>query len=133
VIGLLVLLVSILCGGFLLNKQDPHSGGSVAVTWLENLSFVNYAFEALLINEFLDAGTFYFTPKLVDSKPSDAPTDGSDPIKVPVSGKEVLDFFSFGDTRDVMMYDATALLTIVCTYLVFAFVLLKLSQREAMY
>ena len=133
VIGLLVLLVSILCGGFLLNKQDPHSGGSVAVTWLENLSFVNYAFEALLINEFLDAGTFYFTPKLVDSKPSDAPTDGGDPIKVPVSGKEVLDFFSFGDTRDVMMYDATALLTIVCTYLVLAFVLLKLSQREAMY
>jgi len=133
VIGLLVLLISILCGGFLLNKQDPHSGGSVAVTWLENLSFVNYAFEALLINEFLDAGTFYFTPKLIDSKTSDVPTDGGDPISVPVSGKEVLDFFSFGDTRDMMMYDAAALLAITGAFLTLAFVLLKFTQREAMY
>jgi len=133
VVGLLALLMSILCGGFLLNKEDPHSGGSVAVTWLENLSFVNYAFEALLINEFLDAGTFYFTPKLTDSKPSAQPTDSSDPLRVPVSGKEVLNFFSFGTTHEVMMYDVTILLGIMTAYLTLAFILLKISQRDAMY
>ena len=134
VIGLLALLVSILCGGFLLNKQDPHSGGSVAVTWLEELSFVNYAFEALLINEFLNAGTFYFTPKLVDSKTSHMPaTDGGNPIRVPVDGKEVLKFFSFGATQDVMLYDMTVLAVMVVGYLWLAFVLLKVSQRDAMY
>ena len=132
VIGLLALLISILCGGFLLNKQDPHSGGSVAVTWLEDLSFVNYAFEALLINEFLDAGTFYFTPKLIDSKPTDAPPQEG-PIKVPVDGKEVLKFFSFGSTHEVFSHDITVLFTIMSCYLALAFVLLKVSQRDAMY
>jgi len=132
VIGLLALLISILCGGFLLNKQDPHSGGSVAVTWLEDLSFVNYAFEALLINEFLDAGTFYFTPKLIDSKPTDTPPQEG-PIKVPVDGKEVLKFFSFGSTHEVFSYDITVLFTIMSCYLALAFVLLKVSQRDAMY
>ena len=132
VIGLLALLISILCGGFLLNKQDPHSGGSVAVTWLEDLSFVNYAFEALLINEFLDAGTFYFTPKLIDSKPTDTPPQEG-PIKVPVDGKEVLKFFSFGSTHEVFSHDITVLFTIMSCYLALAFVLLKVSQRDAMY
>jgi len=131
VIGLLVLLTSILCGGFLLNKQDPHSGGSVAVTWIENLSFVNYAFEALMINEFLDAGTFYFTPKLIDSKTSG--TDSGNPINVPVDGKQVLEFFSFGSTRDAMVYDITTLFSMMCFYLTVAYVLLKVSQRDAMY
>ena len=31
----------------------------------------------------------------------------SDPLRVPVSGKEVLNFFSFGTTHEVMMYDVT--------------------------
>jgi hypothetical protein len=102
------------------------------VTWLEDLSFVNYAFEALLINEFLDAGTFYFTPKLIDSKPTDTPPQEG-PIKVPVDGKEVLKFFSFGSTHEVFSHDITVLFTIMSCYLALAFVLLKVSQRDAMY
>jgi hypothetical protein len=92
---------------------------------------VNYAFEALMINEFLDAGTFYFTPKLIDSKTSG--TDSGNPINVPVDGKQVLEFFSFGSTRDAMVYDITTLFSMMCFYLTVAYVLLKVSQRDAMY
>ena len=57
-------------------------------------SFVNYAFDALLINEFLDAGTFQFTPKW-----NDANSHSRSQISVDVTGREVLQFFSFGDTH----------------------------------
>ncbi len=57
----------------------------------------------------------------------------SDPLRVPVSGKEVLNFFSFGTTHEVMMYDVTILLGIMTAYLTLAFILLKISQRDAMY
>ena len=103
------------------------------MTWLENLSFVNYAFEALLINEFLDAGTFYFT------RSSRTRSRVHSPRILPIlSGcqlveKEVLNFFSFGTAHEVMMYDVTILLGIMTAYLTLAFILLKISQRDAMY
>ena len=127
VCGLLVLLVSVLSGGFLLNRQgDTATSTNPVVGWLTSLSFVNYAYEALLINEFLDAGTFHFTPKFYDSS---GKSQGG--VSVEVTGKEVLQFFSFGDTRETMVGDLSSLCLLAGTYLVLAYVLLKWSVRRS--
>jgi hypothetical protein len=45
----MIILISSLFGGFLLNRRiiSPY------LVWLQYLSFWNYSFEALLVNEFL--------------------------------------------------------------------------------
>ena len=127
VCGLLVLLVSVLCGGFLLNRQgDTATSTNPVVGWLTSLSFVNYAYEALLINEFLGAGTFHFTPKFYDS--SGKSQTG---VSVDVTGREVLQFFSFGDNRETMVRDLSSLLVLALAYLTLAYVLLKASVRRS--
>mmetsp|Transcript_4168 Transcript_4168/g.18720 ORF Transcript_4168/g.18720 Transcript_4168/m.18720 type:complete len:765 (+) Transcript_4168:1000-3294(+) len=127
VCGLLVLLVSVLCGGFLLNRQgDTATSTNPVVGWLTSLSFVNYAYEALLINEFLGAGTFHFTPKFYDS--SGKSQTG---LSVDVTGREVLQFFSFGDNRETMVGDLSSLCALALAYLTLAYVLLKASVRRS--
>ena len=127
VCGLLVLLVSVLCGGFLLNRQgDTATSTNPVVGWLTSLSFVNYAYEALLINEFLGAGTFHFTPKFYDS--SGKSQTG---VSVDVTGREVLQFFSFGDNRETMVGDLSSLCALALAYLTLAYVLLKASVRRS--
>jgi hypothetical protein len=101
-------------------------GKSLVVQWLTKTSFVNYAFDALLINEFLDAGTFQFTPKWNDANSH----TGRSQISVDVTGREVLQFFSFGDTRATLVKDVTALCAIAGFYLVLAFVLLKANVKR---
>ena len=144
VCGLMAILSSVLSGGFLLNKQNV-SGSSVSssssaaaaashrspanvfVKVLTKTSFVNYAYDALLVNEFLDAGTFRFTPKFTDA----AGQNENAGVGVDVSGREVLQFFSFGDTRAAMRYDVCVLCAIAGAYLAAAFVLLKVSVRRS--
>ena len=123
--GLLALLTSVLCGGFLLNAQGDNRGPNWATEALTRASFVNYAFDALLINEFLDAGTFQFTPKW-----NDANGKTRSQISVDVTGKEVLQFFSFGDTTAIMFADLTALCAIAVAYLALAFLLLQQTVRR---
>ena len=48
-----------------------------------------------------------------------------------MSGKEVLQFFSFGDTRETMVGDLSSLCLLAGTYLVLAYVLLKWSVRRS--
>ena len=112
-------------GGFLLNAQGDDRGSNWATEALTRASFVNYAFDALLINEFLDAGTFQFTPKW-----NDANGKTRSQISVDVTGKEVLQFFSFGDTTAIMFADLTALCAIAVAYLALAFLLLQQTVRR---
>ena len=52
-------------------------------------------------------------------------------VSVEVTGKEVLQFFSFGDTRETMVGDLSSLCLLAGTYLVLAYVLLKWSVRRS--
>ena len=134
--GLLVLLVNLLCGGFFLNEQRDAGGatdrenGAVAsfsvVRLLTGASFVNRAFEALLINEFLGAGTFEFTPKFKNGQSGGARSS----ISVDVAGDEVLRFFKFGDSTAVLISDVGALFGLAVGYVALAFALLKWSTRR---
>ena len=70
----------------------------------------------------LDAREFQFTPKW-----NDATGHSRSQISLDVTGREVLQFFSFGDTRAQLATDVTALCAIAGFYLVLAFVLLKVG------
>jgi len=138
VVGMLLLLVNVVCGGFLLNEEQPRAKAAdgngdrhILVKILTRCSFVNHGFQSMMIGEFLDAGTFYFTPKLVESDPSkkSSPSSSGGDVRVPVSGKEVLDFFSFGSTRSEMRAHVVALASLACGYLVIAYLLLKFRVR----
>ena len=129
--GLGALLLSVLGGGFLLNEQGgEHGGGSsrsraAFADLVARLSFVHHAFDALLINEFLDGGTFEFTPKWTD-----ASGKTRDQISVDVSGAEVLEFFSFGHSEAALATDLAALASLTAGYVVLAFLLLKVTARR---
>ena len=130
--GLGALLLSVLGGGFLLNEQGgEHGGGSSSgsraafADLVARLSFVHHAFDALLINEFLDGGTFEFTPKWTD-----ASGKTRDQISVDVSGAEVLEFFSFGHSEAALATDLAALASLTAGYVVLAFLLLKVTARR---
>ena len=132
VVGMLLLLVNVVCGGFLLNEEQPKSkepgeDRHILVKICTRLSFVNHGFQSMMIGEFLDAGMFYFTPKLVESDPSKKPS--GDSLRVPVSGKEVLDFFSFGTTREEMRAHVAVLAALAGGYLLLAYALLKRRFR----
>ena len=134
--GLLVLLVNLLCGGFFLNEQRDASGAAhretggfssfSAVRLLSGASFVNRAFEALLINEFLGAGTFEFTPKFKNGQSGGARSS----ISVDVTGDEVLRFFKFGDSTAVLISDVSTLAGLAVGYVALAFALLKWTTRR---
>jgi ATP-binding cassette subfamily G (WHITE) protein 2 len=130
--GLLVLLVNLLCGGFFLNEQRDASGATEeshafsVVRLLIGASFVNRAFEALLINEFLGAGTFEFTPKFKNGQSGGARSS----ISVDVAGDEVLRFFKFGDSTAVLISDLGALCGLAVGYVALAFALLKWTTRR---
>ncbi len=131
--GLLVLLLNLLCGGFFLNEQHSTARAGentplstkIAQT-LSSWSFVNNAFEALLINEFLDAGIFQFTPKWHSSESGHT----TESIAVDVSGQEVLQFFKFGDTRSDMLGDISTLAALAVGYVALAFVAPKGTTKR---
>ena len=82
VIGSVVMLLSALFAGYLLNKSDM----SKLISLLSHLSPLEYAFQILLVNEFhgLPKGYFHFTD------PSDKHSTG-----IPVSGDTILITFGF--------------------------------------
>jgi ATP-binding cassette subfamily G (WHITE) protein 2 len=129
--GLGALLLSVLGGGFLLNEQGGEQGEGSSrsraafVNLVARLSFVHHAFDALLINEFLDGGTFEFTPKWTDESGKTR-----DQISVDVSGAEVLEFFSFGHSEAALATDLAALASLTAGYVVLAFLLLKVTARR---
>ena len=83
VIASLCFLAAILFGGFLLNKDQIPAYAS----WVNNLSFINYGYEALVANEFADnPRTFTLTSGWNSS---------TLPNEVPVPGEKVLSTLSY--------------------------------------
>lgn len=110
VIGSLVTLFMLLFGGLFLNRGDvPPS-----CQWAADLSYVNYAFEALMINEFHNATGFY-----LDSVFNKA-------VHIDVAdGSEILTTLSFGTTLERYRFDVAVLGGMTVVYLLLTFMLLK--------
>ncbi|GIL74182.1 hypothetical protein Vretifemale_4181, partial [Volvox reticuliferus] len=116
-LGSLCVLISALFGGFLLSRSRMPR----LVGWLADLSYVRYAFEALLIGEFAGATGFRFTGYL---------EPGTPPEQVPyvdVTGDEVLQTFGF--RTDAWWSDVGALLLLMCAFLTSTFLLLRFRGR----
>jgi hypothetical protein len=78
--------------------------------FVTKLSYMNFAFEALLVNEFHGAEGYYFN-SYADSK-----------LRVNVTGDEVLDLFDFNANN--MMLDIAALLMTALSFFFVCFLLL---------
>jgi len=78
--------------------------------FVTKFSYMNFAFEALLINEFHGARGYYFN-SYADSK-----------LRVNVTGDEVLELFDFNANN--MMLDIAALIMTACTFFFLCFLLL---------
>ena len=102
----LAVLVSIMYGGFILSK---HTMGRFS-TFEANFSYMNFAFEALLINEFHGAEGYYFN-SYADSK-----------LRKNVTGDEILALFNF-DANNLML-DIAALCMMAFTLFTLCFLLL---------
>ncbi|KAF9437117.1 ATP-binding cassette sub- G member 2 [Entomortierella beljakovae] len=104
----LVMLFSMLFGGLLLNKDSiPES-----LSWLQKLSFFNFAFEALLVNEI----TFL---QLIQKEFG---------LEIDVPGAAILTIFGFNSGaywRDVQYLSAMA-----CTFYLVGFIWLQLRVNE---
>jgi len=113
--GSLAVLLSMLFGGFLLSRNKMPGW----IGWAAGLSYVRYAFEALVSTEFHGATGFRFT---AFHQP------GAPPDKLPhvnVSGDDILATFGFS-TSDSAYWDDVAALTLLCGLLLGAtFLLLK--------
>ncbi len=107
-ISSLLLLFSLLFCGFLLNKDSQLP----FFKFFEGLSFLNYAYEALLVNEF-SGGSFYFDAKSFDS------------VVIPVSGKVILDQLGMDAGRFTSDIGYLALILgcdLIATYLILRFI-----------
>ncbi|KAF5834484.1 hypothetical protein DUNSADRAFT_8809 [Dunaliella salina] len=113
--GSLAVLLSMLFGGFLLSRNKMPGW----IGWAAGLSYVRYAFEALVSTEFHGATGFRFT---AFHQP------GAPPDKLPhvnVSGDDILATFGFS-TADSAYWHNVAALTMLCGLLLGAtFLLLK--------
>jgi len=107
-LGSLVMLFSMLFGGLLLNKDSIPS----YLAWLKDLSFFNYAFEAMIVNEMV-----YL--QLTEKKFG---------LEIDVPGATILSTFGFDASaywRDVLK------LTGMCAgFIVLAFICLQFIVRE---
>ncbi len=111
-LAILLLLFFMLFGGFLVNKQSTPS----FVRWLKYLSFLNYGFEILLVNE-LDNLSIRFLPKGYDIKKA-----------VTVNGRVFLDQFDMEPSR--FNTDLIMLVVMSFGYLLLTYVLLRWAVKE---
>merc|ERR1711959_206210 len=112
-IGSFVVLAELLFGGFLVNNtQIPP-----AVGWLRHLSFINYAFEALAINEFT-GHSYNFT------------TQEDDTFYLPVDGSEVLATFGLNPTAFRLVVWMLAFFTLLCLATCYAAIFLGATSAQ---
>lgn len=114
-------MVRICCESYCLLKVVLHSVAFGIVLfqttrYITNLSYINYAFEALLINEFKGVDGFQFTSY---TKP---------PTSVNVTGDAILS--TFGYTASAMLPDACALVVMAVLFLLLTYFLLRLKARN---
>jgi ABC-type multidrug transport system ATPase subunit len=111
-IAILLLLFYMLFGGFLVNKQSMPP----FIQWLKWVSFLNYGFEVLLVNE-LNGLTIRFQPKGYHINSA-----------VNLNGKVFLDQFDMDPAR--FHTDLWALGGMAVGYLLFTYILLRWAVRE---
>ena len=99
-------LLTIMYSGFILSR---HTMSGFAKT-LTKLSYMSFAFEALLLNEFHHAEGYYFS-SYADSK-----------LRVDVTGDEILALFDFQPNN--FFYDATALVVMSSSFFFLCYLLL---------
>ena len=99
-------LLTIMYSGFILSR---HTMSGFAKT-LTKLSYMSFAFEALLLNEFHHAEGYYFS-SYADSK-----------LRVDVTGDEILALFDFQPNN--FFYDATALVVMSTSFFFLCYLLL---------
>ena len=114
VIGTLSILVFVVFGGFFLNKNSIPRG----LKWLADISFFNYAYEVMVINEFhyTDA-MFNFTAPLSNSSQW-YPTTGDGVLKI------------FGFVPDRFLMDILILVGITVALLCLNYVLLQVNLNR---
>ena len=108
-IGSLAILILSLFGSFLMNRGNLPA----ACRWIANLSFLQYAYEALVVNEFHDSRTLFTLKVPIDTLP---------PLSV--NGDGVLKQFQFnseGKSKDMV---SLLLLSIVHGIIGFLFLML---------
>ena len=114
VIGTLAVLIFVVFGGFFLNKNTIPIG----LQWLANISFFNYAYEVLVVNEFHYTNTmFNFTAPLTNHS-----------VSVPTSGDGILQVFGFDYRRlpgDLVILVVIIGILLCMTYVVLCFKLHK--------
>ncbi|KAL0042544.1 hypothetical protein WJX79_003095 [Trebouxia sp. C0005] len=116
-LGSLAVLLSILFGGFLLSsKQMPN-----VVSWMAQLSFVRYGFEALVYNEYHGATGFFFTPYAQKRIP------GAKLPSVEVDGDTILGTFGF-ETENIRN-NVAVLVVLLCAYLTITLLLLIFKRH----
>ncbi|CAG8558234.1 14293_t:CDS:10 [Cetraspora pellucida] len=104
----LVMLFSMLFGGLLLNKESIPS----YLAWLKHLSFFNYAFEAMLVNEVV-----YL--QLTEEKYG---------LQIDVPGATILSTFGFN--ASAYWPDVTKLTLLFMSFIVLSFTCLQLFVKE---
>jgi ABC-type multidrug transport system permease subunit len=110
-IAILILLFYLLFGGLLANKASIPS----AIRWFKWLSFLNYAYEILMVNE-LSGTSIYFDPQDYNVKPMN------------VNGEVFLKQFDMDAAR--LQSDIFTLLGMICFYLLLSYTFLRFLVRE---
>lgn len=111
IIAISVILSSSLFGGFLLNKESLPS----YLNWIQYLSFWNYAFEALLVNEF-DGMKIIINPKALKG------------YAVPGVGRFILD--QFGMSPDRFYVNIVVMISVALFFIVVTGFLIKFFVKE---
>jgi len=111
-IAILLLLFFMLFGGFLVNKQSMPS----FIIWLKWLSFLNYGFEVLLVNE-LNNLSIRFNPTGYHIKDA-----------INLNGRVFLDQFDMDPSR--FHFDLMMLGVMSVGYLLLTYILLRWAVKE---
>ena len=110
-IAIILLLFYMLFGGFLVNKSSMPA----ALRWFSWVSFIEYGFEILMVNE-LENAIIIFDPK------------GDTNVNVTVNGIVFLQQFDMDPDR--FYIDFVALALMAATYLMGAYLLLRFFIKE---
>ncbi|QDZ23693.1 ABC transporter [Chloropicon primus] len=115
VIGTMATLIFVVFGGFFLNKNTIPVG----LQWLANISFFNYAYEVLVVNEFHYTNQmFNFTAPLTNQS-----------VTIPTSGDGILEVFGFDWRR--LPSDLVILVIIIGVILCMTYMVLFLKVKRA--
>lgn len=120
----LFILMATLLGGFFLSRKTLFSGLDKLVDIISKLSFVRYAFEALLLNEFHDRDGFVLTASHRCIPGKDEKASGFD-----VTGDDILKTFGFPTSWKHYNIDIAALICFIMVHGLITFLLFKFRDR----